>query len=76
MKKVVLVFLSFYQKVVSPTLHMVLGTKHACRYSPTCSEFATIHIQKEGVVKGGLKSLLRVLYCQPFVDELPPALKK
>ncbi|HXS14740.1 MAG TPA: membrane protein insertion efficiency factor YidD [Candidatus Saccharimonadales bacterium] len=76
MRNAVLALLSFYQRYISPALHMILGTKHACRYSPTCSEFATIHIQKEGVIKGGLKSLLRVLYCQPFVDELPPALKK
>lgn len=76
MKYLALAFLGFYQKVVSPALHLLIGTKHACRYSPTCSEFATIHIQKEGVLKGGFKSILRILYCQPFVEGLPPALQK
>lgn len=76
MKYIVFALLRFYKVIVSPLLHQFLGVKHACRYSPTCSEFAIIHIKKDGVVKGGFKSLLRLLYCQPFVESLPYALRK
>lgn len=76
MKKILVGLLTFYKIIISPLLHQVVGVRHACRYSPTCSEFAIIHLKKDGIVKGGLKSLLRLLYCQPFVTSLPYALQK
>lgn len=74
MKPLVLLLLSLYQRIVSPFLHRLTGVSHACRYSPTCSEYATMHIAREGIVRGGAKSLLRLLYCQPFAKTLPKAL--
>lgn len=76
MKNLALFVLRVYKLLFSPLLHQLFGVKHACRYSPTCSEFAIIHIKKDGVVKGGLTSLLRILYCQPFVKSLPYFLRK
>lgn len=76
MKQIVLLFLTFYKKIISPLLHQALGTTHACRYSPTCSEYAKIHITQEGIVIGGIKSLARLMYCQPFAKKLPAALVK
>lgn len=65
----------FYKTILSPFIHRVLGIEHACRYLPTCSEFATIHIAKEGILKGGLKSVARIIYCQPLAKNLPKALR-
>ena len=76
MKYLIVLLLRCYKIILSPILHQALGIRHACRYSPTCSEFAIIHIKKDGIVKGGLKSILRILYCQPFVESLPYALRK
>lgn len=76
MKKIVLLLLLFYKNILSPVLHQALGVRHACRYSPTCSEYARIHIQKEGIVRGATKSFARLLYCHPFVKHLPIALQK
>ncbi|HEX7042513.1 MAG TPA: membrane protein insertion efficiency factor YidD [Patescibacteria group bacterium] len=76
MKKTALYLLKIYKIFISPILHQALGVKHACRYLPTCSEFAIIHVKKDGIVIGGFKSLLRVLYCQPFAPSLPRFLKK
>lgn len=76
MKHIALFFLAFYKKIISPLLHQALGVSHACRYSPTCSEYATIHIAQEGIIKGGAKSFARLMYCQPFVSKLPKALIK
>lgn len=38
----------------------------ACRFRPTCSEYASLAIIKYGVVKGGLKTIGRLLRCHPF----------
>jgi putative membrane protein insertion efficiency factor len=39
----------------------------ACRYTPTCSEYAMEAIERYGVFRGGMKALGRVLRCHPFV---------
>ncbi len=37
-----------------------------CRYHPSCSEYATIAIQRFGAVKGGYLALWRIIRCNPF----------
>ncbi|HKT87749.1 MAG TPA: membrane protein insertion efficiency factor YidD [Candidatus Sulfotelmatobacter sp.] len=39
----------------------------ACRYVPTCSEYAMESIERYGVIRGGLLALWRLLRCHPFV---------
>jgi uncharacterized protein len=39
----------------------------ACRYVPTCSEYAMEAIDRFGVFRGGLMALWRLLRCHPFV---------
>ncbi len=76
MKKIALAALKVYKHYFSPLLHQILGISgRGCRYLPTCSEFATMHIAKEGLLKGGGKSLLRLFYCQPFAPTLPKLLQ-
>ena len=38
----------------------------ACRFTPTCSEYAMEAIGKFGAVKGTLLGTYRVLRCNPF----------
>lgn len=38
----------------------------ACRYVPTCSEYATEAVERHGAVRGGLMGLWRLLRCHPF----------
>lgn len=66
MKKLLILYLSFYQKVISPALHNLLGINNACRFSVTCSEYAKQKIEKEGIIRGGIHSITRLLKCQPF----------
>ncbi|RUM32042.1 MAG: membrane protein insertion efficiency factor YidD [Aquifex sp.] len=60
MKKGLILFLKLWQKTISPLY------PPACRYYPTCSNYAIMAVEKYGVVKGSLKALLRILRCNPF----------
>ena len=60
MKGLVLRALRFYKRSLSPQL------PPACRYTPTCSEYAMEAIEKRGLVMGGLLATKRVLSCNPF----------
>ncbi|HWA52291.1 MAG TPA: membrane protein insertion efficiency factor YidD [Patescibacteria group bacterium] len=56
--------LDFYKKYISPIFVVYFG--HACRFTPTCSEYAAQAIQKYGIVKGGFMSAWRILRCNPL----------
>jgi putative membrane protein insertion efficiency factor len=52
--------IAVYQDWVSPLL------PPACRYWPTCSEYARLTIERRGLVRGGRSALGRLLRCQPL----------
>ena len=60
-----------YQWSVSP----LLGP--ACRFHPSCSQYALTAVLRFGVVKGGWLAAKRLGRCHPFhpggIDEVPPA---
>lgn len=59
-----------YQRLVSPFL------PRACRFAPTCSEYARVALTEHGLARGGALALRRVLRCHPFHpggDDPPPA---
>ena len=60
MRSLILSTLRFYKARISPQL------PPACRYTPTCSEYAIEAIERRGVVIGGLLAAKRVLSCNPF----------
>lgn len=55
-----LALIRFYQTCISPL------TPAACRYTPTCSQYACEAIVKYGPLKGGWLALKRILRCNPF----------
>jgi uncharacterized protein len=57
----VLYLLRGYKWAISPVL------PPACRYVPTCSDFAMEAVDRYGVLRGGLMALWRVVRCHPFV---------
>jgi putative membrane protein insertion efficiency factor len=71
MKGLILRALRFYKGAISPQL------PPACRYTPTCSEFAIAAIERRGVVIGGFLAAKRVISCNPFsrggYDPVPEA---
>jgi putative membrane protein insertion efficiency factor len=60
MKFLILDFLRFYKAFVSPFL------PSACRFTPTCSEYAMHAVDKYGVIGGTWMGVKRILRCQPF----------
>lgn len=60
MKKLFLALIRFYQRAISPY------TPAACRFTPTCSQYAYEAITKYGAFKGGYLALRRLLRCHPF----------
>ncbi len=60
MKKLLLSLIAFYRRSISPL------TPPACRFIPTCSEYAQQAITKYGAIKGGWLALRRLLRCNPF----------
>ncbi len=60
MKKAVLLAIGVYRKIVSPAL------PPACRFYPSCSEYAREAVEKHGAAKGLLLAAKRVLKCHPY----------
>ncbi|HLO50071.1 MAG TPA: membrane protein insertion efficiency factor YidD [Kamptonema sp.] len=59
-----------YKILISPHL------PPACRFQPTCSQYAVEAIERFGVWKGGQMAISRILRCHPFhpggYDPVPP----
>ncbi len=60
MRHVLVLLVRMYQKYVSP------WTPSACRFSPSCSEYAAQAILKYGPVRGVGMALWRLCRCHPF----------
>ncbi len=58
-KKLAILFIKIYQLTISP----VLGSN--CRFTPTCSQYMLLSIQKYGVFKGVKLGIKRLLKCHP-----------
>jgi len=54
--------IKLYKYVISPVL------PNACRFYPTCSQYAIEALTKHGLFKGGFLSIKRILRCHPLCD--------
>lgn len=60
MKRMMTSSLRFYKRKISPLL------PPACKYIPTCSEYAIIAIERFGPGYGSYLAAKRLLRCNPF----------
>ena len=60
LSKVMLALIAFYRICISPLL------PPACRYTPTCSQYAQEAIRKYGPFRGGWLAFKRILRCHPW----------
>ncbi len=74
MKNLILRFIRFYQRKISPLF------PPRCRYYPTCSQYAVQAIEVHGLFKGALLAIRRLMRCNIFfpggVDPVPPKKEK
>jgi hypothetical protein len=70
MKRALLLTIRLYQRFLSPLL------LPACRYVPTCSEYARHAVELHGSAKGARLAACRLLRCHPLArggyDPVPP----
>ena len=60
MKYIALGLLRLYKFVLSPLLPA------ACRYQPTCSDYAREAVERHGAMKGTVMAARRLARCHPF----------
>ena len=61
MKRTLQLMLSAYKRWISPAM------PNACRFVPTCSEYAMEAVERYGAMRGGWMAMMRILRCHPFV---------
>jgi putative membrane protein insertion efficiency factor len=59
-RSIALAALRGYKRFISPVL------PPACRFVPTCSEYAAEAIEKHGVMRGGTLAVRRLVRCGPW----------
>lgn len=67
-RNIVIFFIKIYQKTLSldhGPLKNVFPYS-GCRFTPTCSEYGIQAFKKYGVIKGGAKTIWRIMRCNPF----------
>lgn len=66
-----LVLIAGYRRLISPLL------PRACRFYPSCSEYASDAVATHGVVRGAALTARRLARCHPWceggIDPVPPA---
>lgn len=60
MTRLTISLLDFYKRRVSPLL------PRACRFTPTCSEYARLAILQDGLLRGSWRAAGRILRCHPL----------
>ncbi|HUJ16470.1 MAG TPA: membrane protein insertion efficiency factor YidD [Nitrospirota bacterium] len=59
-KRFVITLIRLYQRFISPMLPA------ACRFTPTCSEYAREAFEKKGLCKAAWMTFVRISKCHPF----------
>ncbi len=60
MKELLMAMLRIYKRLVSPML------PPACRYVPSCSEYAMEAVERHGAIRGSALAAWRLMRCHPF----------
>lgn len=59
MKHLLIKLINLYQK-------LPITSHKLCRFTPTCSQYSKIAIERFGAIKGSILSIKRIIRCNPF----------
>lgn len=59
MTKLLISLIKIYQRIP-------FSSHNACRFTPTCSNYAIEALEKHGFFKGSFLSIKRIIRCNPF----------
>lgn len=59
MKKILIALIKLYKKIP-------FKSHNYCKFTPTCSEYALLALEKYGFLKGSYLMIRRILRCNPF----------
>ena len=62
----IIILVRLYQGALSPVLRSLFGPAGQCRFTPSCSQYASEAVRAHGVVKGGALAAWRVCRCHPW----------
>jgi putative membrane protein insertion efficiency factor len=72
---IALAMIAIYRASISPLLVAMFG--RACRFEPTCSQYAALAIRRHGLVRGSAMAAKRLARCHPLgghgYDPVPAA---
>lgn len=60
MRRLIIGLIRAYQVGISPLL------PGACRFTPTCSQYALVAVERHGPLRGSWLAIRRLLRCHPF----------
>lgn len=64
--KIAATLIRLYQVTLSPLKRLLLGPYAACRFHPTCSEYARQAVLRHGFFQGIWLGIKRLFRCHPF----------
>jgi putative membrane protein insertion efficiency factor len=71
-----LALIRLYQRTLSPALPALFGPACGCRFTPTCSHYATDAVREHGALAGTWLAARRLVKCTPLhpggFDPVPP----
>ncbi|MHB8383972.1 MAG: membrane protein insertion efficiency factor YidD [Candidatus Binataceae bacterium] len=56
--------IAIYRAAISPMVVAMFG--RACRFEPSCSNYAALAIKRHGIVRGGAMAAKRLARCHPL----------
>ena len=59
--KLMIFLIKTYQQTLSPRF-----SGGACRFTPTCSQYAIEALREHGIIKGSALAIWRIMRCNPF----------
>ena len=79
-QQILILFVRLYRLTLSPLIAFLAGPAGACRFEPTCSQYAIEALKTHGVIAGGWLATKRICRCHPGGacgdDPVPPLKSK